>query len=185
GTFGSKPANWLDRSHVRARYLALPDANPFLGTNLESWNNDVDGFVVLQSAAPDPFPVSVARVRGNGTLEIDERPARAQALVMNTSGSQIRLDGNVVARRPNGLVLYRIPANAHVQWLARGLAPDHWIGRRLTYTVWPRRSGTYLVELALAPKMASRLVEVSAGTAKVRIVRLTAHAHVHVAAMGP
>src|SRR5262249_21957641 len=103
----------------------------------------------------------------------------------NTSGSQIRLDGNVVARRPNGLVLYRIPANAHVQWLARGLAPDHWIGRRLTYTVWPRRSGPYLVELALAPKMASRLGEVSAGTAKVRIVRLTAHAHVHVAAMGP
>jgi hypothetical protein len=184
-TFGSKPANWLDRSHVRARYLALPDANPFLGTNLESWNHDVDGLVVLQSAAPDPFAVSVARVRGDGTLEIDERPTRAQALVVNTSGSQIGLDGNVVARRRNGLVLYRIPASAHVQWLARGLAPDHWIGRRLTYTVWPRRPGTYMVELGLAPKLAPRLVEVSAGTATVRTVRVTSSARVRLTAMGP
>jgi hypothetical protein len=184
-TFGTKPANWLDRSNVPARYLALPDANPFLGTNLESWNRDVDGFVVLQSAAPDPFPVSVARVLNDGTLEIDERAARAQALVVNTSGSQIGLDGNVVQRRRNGLVLYRIPADAHVHWLARGLAPDHWIGRRLTYTAWPRRPGTYMVELGLAPKSTPRIVEVSAGTATVHRVRVTSSAHVRLTAMGP
>jgi Dolichyl-phosphate-mannose-protein mannosyltransferase len=184
-TFGTKPADWLDRSHVRARYLALPDANPFLGTNLESWNRDVDGFVVLQSPAPDPFPVSVARVRDDGTLEIDERPVHEQVLVVNTSGSQIGLDGNVIERRRNGLVVYRVPASAQVHWLARGLAPDHWIGRRLTYTVWPRRPGTYLVELGLAPKLAPRLVEVSAGSATVHTVRVTSTANVRLTAMGP
>src|SRR2546421_698877 len=47
--FAAAPPNWLDRSGVRARYLVLPDANPFLGTSLESWNRDVGGVVVLQA----------------------------------------------------------------------------------------------------------------------------------------
>src|SRR5205085_11167433 len=102
-TFGSSPPNWLDRADMHARYMSLPDANPFLGTSLESWNRDVDGFVVLQSAAPDPFPVSVARVRDDGTLEIDGRAARAQTIVVNTSGSHIGLDGDVIARPRSGL----------------------------------------------------------------------------------
>ena len=184
-TFGSSPANWLDRSHVRARYLALPDANPFLGTDLESWNRDVTGVAVLQTAAPDPFPVAVARVRNDGTLELDGRPARAQTLVVNTFGSQIGLDGTVIARPRNGLVAYRIPADAHVRWLARGLAPDNWIGRRLTYSVWPRRAGTYMVELALSPKMPPRAVEASAGTPDVRTVTVKPAAPVRITMSGP
>jgi hypothetical protein len=35
--FGSSPPDWLDRSDLGpARYVALPNADPFLGTHLES-----------------------------------------------------------------------------------------------------------------------------------------------------
>jgi hypothetical protein len=170
-TFGSTPPDWLDRSGVHARYLVLPDANPFLGSNLESWNRSVGGVVVLQTAAPDPFAVSVARVRKDGTLEIDGRPAAAQSLVVNTFGSQIGLDGTVAARPRDGLLLYRIPADAHVHWLARGLAPDGWTGPKFTYEVWPQRAERYELELAVPRGTAARNVEISARTGHVR--RLT------------
>ncbi|TMK65752.1 MAG: hypothetical protein E6G60_04455, partial [Actinobacteria bacterium] len=183
-TFGATPPNWLDRSGVRARYLVLPDANPFLGSSLESWNRDVGGVVVLQAAAPDPYPVSVARVRPDGTLEIDGRPAAAQALVVNTFGSQIGLDGTVIARPRDGLVAYRIPGGAHVHWLARGLAADNWTGRRLTYTVWPRHSGAYHLELAVSRSTAARTVEIAAGTSHVQTVTVAVGAPLRVTIAG-
>jgi hypothetical protein len=184
-TFGATPPNWLDRSGVRARYLVLPDANPFLGTSLESWNRNVQGLVVLHAAAPDPFPVAVARVRADGTLEIEGRRASAQALVVNTFGSQIGLDGSVIARPRDGLVVYRIPAGAHVRWLARGLAPDEWTGRRFTYTVWPRRSGTYHIELAVSHGTPQRAVEIAAGTRLVRKLTVAPGSPVRISISGP
>lgn len=183
--FGATPPNWLDRSGVRARYLVLPDANQFLGSNLESWNRDVDGVVVLQAAAPDPFPVSVARVRDSGALEIDGRPAAAQSLVVNTFGSQLGLNGTVVARPRDGLVVYRIAAGAHVRWLARGLGADGWTGHRFTYTVWPRRPGTYHVELAVPRGTAARTVEIAAGTPHVRTVEVAPGTPVRLSIAGP
>jgi hypothetical protein len=185
-TFGATPADWLDRSNVGpARYFVLPDANSFLGSNLESWNRDVRGLVVLQAPAPDPFPTSVARVRADGTLEIDERPTQAQTLVVNTFGSQIGVDGRVVARPRDGLVVYRIPAGAHVHWLARGLAPDKWTGRRLTYTVWPVHPGTYHLKLAVSRSTPARTVEIAAGTPAVRTVTVAPGAPVRVSISGP
>jgi hypothetical protein len=138
-TFGSTPPDWLDRSHLGpARYLALPLANPLLGTYLESWNRSLRGVDVLGSAAPDPLPLLVAHVQPDGLLLIDDKPARAQTLVVNVAGSAIGLDGNVVARPRDGLVAYRIPARAHVHWLAVGLAPDGWTGTHFRYRAWHR-----------------------------------------------
>jgi hypothetical protein len=185
-TFGATPPNWLDRSGLgQATYLALPDANPFLGSSLESWNRSVRRLAVLEAPAPDPFPRSVARVRPDGTLELDGRAARAQLLVVNTFGSQIGLDGRVVARPRDGLVAYRIPARAQVHWLARGLAPDGWIGRRLTYRAWPAHTGTYRVELRLPSRFTARAVEVQAGTPHVRAVMIRPGRRQWLAADGP
>ena len=170
-TFGSSPPDWLDRSGLGpATYLVLPDANAFLGSNLESWNRNVSRLAVLQAPAPDPFPRLVARVRTDGTLDLGGRIAGSQLLVLNTFGSQIGLDGRIVARPRPGLAAYRIHAGAHVRWLARGLAPDRWIGRRLAYRAWPVRPGTYRVVLAVPRGDGPRPVEVQAGTAAVRTV---------------
>ena len=147
-TFGSKQPDWLDRSHLGpARYLALPLANPLLGTYLESWNRSLRGVDVLGSAAPDPLPVQVAHVQPDGALLIDDKPAKAQTLVVNVAGSAIGLDGRVVARPRDGLVVYRIPAGAHVRWLAVGLAPDGWTGTHFRYRAWHRGGGVYRLVL--------------------------------------
>jgi len=185
-TFGASPPNWLDRSGLGpANYVVLPDANAFLGSSLESWNRDVRGLVVLQAPVPDPFPRSVARVRSDGTLEIDGRPAQAQLLVANTFGSQIGLGGRVVARPRDGLVAYRIPAGAHVHWLARGLAPDGWTGRRLTYRAWPSRTGTYELKVAVSRTTGPRKVEITAGTSAVRMLTIRPGRPVQLSISGP
>ena len=166
-TFGASPPDWLDRSDLGpARYLALPQANTFLATSLESWNRDLRGVVVLGTSAPDPFPSSVARVAADGTLEIDGKPAAAQTLVANVSGSAIDLGGRIVARPREGLVAYRISAGAHVHWLARGLAPDGWTGTRLRYQAWPVRPGRY--ELTLAAPRGTRTIELGGRRLEVR-----------------
>jgi hypothetical protein len=147
-TFGSATPDWLDRSSLGpARYLALPLANPLLGTYLESWNRSLQGVDVLGSAAPDPLPLQVAHVQQDGALLIDDKPARAQTLVVNVAGSAIGLEGRVVAHPRDGLVVYRIPAGAHVRWLAVGLAPDGWTGTHFRYRAWHRRPGVYRLVL--------------------------------------
>ena len=163
--FGTATPDWLDRSDLGPlRYLALPNANPFLGTYLESWNRDVRGVVILRTPAPDPFPSSTARVTADGTLEIDGAPASAQTLIVNVSGTAIDLEGSVVARPRDGLVAYRIPAGAHVRSLAKGLAPDKWSGARLTYRVWPARSGIYDLRLSVPAGTPPRTVHVGKRT---------------------
>jgi hypothetical protein len=168
-TFGTTPRDWLDRSGLGpARYLALPNANPFLGTNLESWNRDLRGVVVLATPAPDPFPATVAHVAVDGTLEIGGHEAAAQTIVANVSGSAIGLEGDVVAHPRADLVAYRIPRGAHVRWLADGLAPDRWTANRLRYRVWPARPGRYVVTLLVPRGTPPRTVEVAGRTLVLR-----------------
>ena len=173
-TFATTPADWLDRLHARAaRQLVLPDSTGFYGTQLETWNRSVNGLVVLQTPAPDAFARSVARVRPDGTLEIDGRPARRQLLVVNDSGSQLGLEGTIVARPRPELVAYRIPGAAHVRWLAAGVFPDRWSGAHVRYQVWParRRShGRYTVVLALPRGYAARAVSASVAGQVRRVV---------------
>jgi hypothetical protein len=167
--FGASPPDWLDRSNLGAtRYLALPNSNPFLGTHLESWNRDLRGVVVLATPPPDPFPSSVARVARDGTLQISGKPAAAQTLVVNVSGSAIDLEGRVVARPRDGLVAYRIPAGAHVHSLARGLMADGWTGANLRYQAWPIRPGRYELVLSVPAGTPPRTVKVGERTFRVR-----------------
>ncbi len=167
--FGAPQLDWLDRSDLGpARYLALSNADPFLGTNLESWNRDLRGVVELGTSAPDPFPTSVARVAADGTLEIGGRIATAQTLIVNVSGSAIDLEGQVVARPRDGLVAYRIPAGAHVRTLARGLSPDGWTGTRLRYQTWPVGPGRYELTISVPAGTPPRTVSVDGRTIKFR-----------------
>lgn len=162
-TFGSAPPNWLDRLHLGpGHYLALPRANPLLGTYLESWNRTVRDVIVLGSAAPETLPLRVARVAPDGSLEIAGRRTAEHVFVVNVSGSAIGLDGRVVARPRDGLVAYRVPAGAHVRWLATGLAPDGWTGTSLRYRTWPARPGVYELKLYVPDGTAPR--KVMAGT---------------------
>jgi len=155
-TFNAQPADWLDRSHLgAATYLVLPGADYFVGTSLESWNRDVHHVAVLQAQPPDPFPSTVARVERNGRLELG---ASTRVLVVNVSGSSLGLDGQVVARPRAGLVAYRLPAHAHVRWLADGLAPDRWTGSKLRYQAWPVRPGRYELTLSVPKDMEARRV---------------------------
>jgi hypothetical protein len=166
--FGAPQLDWLDSSDLGpARYLALSNADPFLGTNLESWNRDLRGVVVLGTSPPDPFPTSVARVASDGTLEIGGRRASAQTLIVNVSGSAIDLEGKVVARPRDGLVAYRIPAGARVRTLARGLAPDGWTGTRLRYQAWPVAPGRYELMLSVPDGTPPRTVSVDRRTIKI------------------
>jgi hypothetical protein len=169
-TFGSATPDWLDRSNLGpARYLALPLANPLLGTYLESWNRSLRGVDVLGSAAPDPLPVQVAHVQQDGSLLIDDKPARAQTLVVNVAGSAIGLEGRVVARPRDGLVVYRIPAGAHVRWLAVGLAPDGWTGTHFRYGAWHRRPGVYRLVLYVPKGTPARKIMIGKRKLVVRV----------------
>ena len=175
-TFGSDPQDWLDRSGLGpARYLSLPKSNDFLGTQVETWNRDLQGIVVLAKPAPDPYPVEAAHVAPDGTLVIAGRPTQSQVLVVNVNGSAIDLEGRVVARPREGLVAYRIPANAHVRSLARGLSPDGWAGKQLQYEVWPRQAGRYELTLALPDGAVARKATLIAGDRKRTVVLRAAH----------
>jgi len=171
-TYGSTPMDWLDVSGLGpARHLALPQSNIFARASLESWNRDITGVVVLATAAPDRLPEAVARVRTDGTLEIDGRTAAAQTLVVNIAGSSIDLEGKIVARPRRDLVAYRIPAGAHVRSLTWGLAPDRWMGTELRFRVWPGQvssHGRYQLTLALPKDKLPRKGEIRLGGRLVR-----------------
>ena len=175
-TFGSDPQDWLDRSGLGpARYLSLPKSNDFLGTQVESWNRNLQGIVVLGKPATDPYPVEVAHVAPDGTLVIAGKPTRSEVFVVNVNGSAIDLEGRVVARPRDDLLAYRVPANAHVRSLARGLSPDGWAGKQLDYRVWPRQAGRYELTLSLPKGSLPRKVTLTAGGEKRTVVLRAAH----------
>jgi hypothetical protein len=165
-TFNASPPDWLDRSGLGpATYLVLPQSDYFLGTNLESWNREVKHVALLQAQAPDPFPASMASVERDGRLVLGHE---THTLVVNVAGSAIGLDGRIVARPIHGLVAYRIPPNAHVHWLADGLAPDRWTSTRLRYQAWPVQSGRYELTIAVPRGEKLRNVRVAGKTITVR-----------------
>jgi hypothetical protein len=180
-TFSTDPPDWLDRSGLGpARYLTLPRSNDFLGTQLESWNRDLRGVILLGKPAFDPYAVQVAHIAPDGRLVIAGRPTRSELLVVNVDGSAIELEGRIVARPRQGLVAYHVPAGAHVRSLARGLSPDGWTGTLLDYQVWPRRAGRYELTLTLPPGAPARKAMLSSGRAK-RTVTLHASRRIHLA----
>jgi hypothetical protein len=170
-TFSADPPNWLDRSGLGpARYLSLPRSNDFLGTQLESWNRSLRGVILLGKPAGDPYKVETAHITPDGTLLVDGRTTRREVLVVNVDGSAIQLQGRIVVRPRPGLVVYRVPAGAHVRSLAKGLSPDGWTGTELDYEVWPHRAGRYEVTLTLPPGSPERRATLTTGGEKRSIV---------------
>ena len=170
-TFSADPPNWLDRSGLGpARYLSLPRSNDFLGTQLESWNRSLRGVILLGKPAGDPYKVETAHITPDGTLLVDGHTTRREVLVVNVDGSAIQLQGRVVVRPRPGLVVYRVPAGAHVRSLAKGLSPDGWTGTELDYEVWPHRAGRYEVTLTLPPGSPERRATLTTGGEKRSIV---------------
>jgi hypothetical protein len=164
--FNAPTPDWLDRSDLgAATYLVLPQSDYFIGTSLESWNRDIRHVAVLDTQPPDPFPSTVARIERNGRLELGRE---ARTLVVNTAGSAIGLDGRIAARPRTGLVAYRLPRDAHVHWLASGLAPDHWTGTRMRYQAWPVRAGRYELTLSVPQGTPPRNVLVAGRSLTVR-----------------
>src|SRR6266516_3043375 len=171
-TFGADPQDWLDRSGLGpARYLSLPKSNDFFGTQVESWNRDLQGIVVLGKPATDPYPVEAAHVATDGRLVIDGRPTRSEVLVVNVNGSAIDLEGRVVASPREDIVAYRVPADAHVRSLAQGLSPDGWARERLEYRVWPQGAGRYELTLSLPKGTPPRKATLTAGGEKRTVTR--------------
>jgi hypothetical protein len=163
--FGGRPLDWLDRSPLGpATYLVLPYGNSFLGSNLESWNRDVHAVAVLDTQPPDPYPSSTAHIARDGTLHFDG----PRTVVANVSGTQIDVEGKILARPRPGLIVFRIPAGGHVLSLARGLAPDGFTGTKLRYQTWPVRPGRYDVTLGVPKGMPARRVEVGERTLTIR-----------------
>jgi hypothetical protein len=182
-TFGSKHMDWLDRSGLGpARQLALPNSNIFARASLETWNRTFSGVVVLATAAPDRLPEAVARIRPDGTLEIDGVVARAQTLVANIAGTSIDVEGKVVARPRTDLVAYRIPNGAHVRSLTWGMAPDRWMGTQLRFRAWPgvgSARGRYEVTLALPKDKLPRKGELTLGGRPLRKLHFVPGQTVH------
>jgi hypothetical protein len=156
--------DWIDRGGLgRADYLALPGGSPHFGWMLEAWNRDVDRTIRLgvRDTPTDPFAASRATIAPDGVLLVDGRPAAAGLLVVNDFGTQIDLEGTVVARPRRGLTELRVPAAPHVRWIATGLYGDGWSSGNLSYRVWPERvgaAGVYEVGLALPRGYPARTV---------------------------
>ena len=162
--WSASPSDWVDQGGLgRADYLALPGGSPHFGWMLEAWNRDVDRTIRLgiKDTPTDVFPASRATVAPDGVLLVDGRPAGAGLLVVNDFGTQIDLEGTVVARPRPGLTELRVPAAPHVRWIATGLYGDGWSSGNLSYRVWPQRvgaDGVYEVGLALPNGYATRTV---------------------------
>jgi hypothetical protein len=175
-TFSTDPPNWLDRSGLGpASYLTLPRSNDFLGTQLESWNRNLRGVILLGKPASDPYAVQVAHIAPDGTLLVAGNPTRKEVLVVNVDGSAIDLEGRIVARPRPGIVAYRVPAGAHVRSLARGLSPDGWTGTRLDYEVWPRHAGRYELTLTLPSGSTPRKATLSTDATKRTVTLRASH----------
>lgn len=171
------PPDWLDRSAFgRADFLQLPGGSGHYGWLLETWNRDFGRAAQLGLRTYDGFATTTAKVDPRGRLLIDGRPPKAGVLVVNNVGTQLALEGIVVARPLPGLVAVRHPAAPRVRLLAVGLMHDGWAEATVRVRAWPRRAGNgaYRVRLQLPRRFGPRRVVLSVtGSPK------------HVVTMGP
>ena len=183
--------DWVDQGGLgRADYLALPGGSPHFGWMLEAWNRDVDRTIRLgvMDTPTDPFAASRAMVAPDGVLLVDGSPASAGLLVVNDFGTQIELEGTVVARPRPGLTELRVPAAPHVRWIATGLYGDGWSSGNLSYRVWPERvgaTGVYEVGLALPSGYPARTVTLTVEGVERRTLTLRPGTSVHLELPAP
>lgn len=191
GAWAGTPPNWVDQGGLgHADFLALPGGSPHFGWMLEAWNRDVDRTIRLgvRDTRTDPFAASRATVAPDGVLLVDGRPAAAGLLVVNDFGTQIDLEGTVVARPRPGLTELRVPAAPHVRWIATGLYGDGWSSGNLSYRVWPEHvgaAGVYEVGLALPSGDPARTVTLTVEGVVRRTLTLEPGTSVHVELPAP
>ncbi|CAN5277813.1 hypothetical protein BH18ACT14_BH18ACT14_07200 [soil metagenome] len=189
--WSASPSDWVDQGGLgRADYLALPGGSPHFGWMLEAWNRDVDRTIRLgiKDTPTDVFPASRATVAPDGVLLVDGQPAGAGLLVVNDFGTQIDLEGTVVARPRPGLTELRVPAAPHVRWIATGLYSDGWSSGNLSYRVWPesvRADGVYEVGLALPSDYPARTVTLTVEGVGRRTMTLKPGTSVHLELPAP
>jgi len=170
--------DWLDELRVgRADFLGLPGGSPHFAWTFEAWNRNAGRPVWLGVEPPrtDTFARSAADVDADGTLLVDGRPAPAGLFVVNDFGTQLDLEGELVARPRPGLTLLRVPAAPHVASMARGLYHDGWSSGNLSYQVWPEQTaggGAYELLLGLPSGLPARDVELTVAGEPTRTVRL-------------
>jgi hypothetical protein len=189
--WSASPSDWVDQGGLgHADYLALPGGSPHFGWMLEVWNRDVDRTIRLgiKDTPTDVFPASRATVAPDGVLLVDGRPAGAGLLVVNDFGTQIDLEGTVVARPRPGITELRVPAAPHVRWIATGLYGDGWSSGNLSYRVWPERvgaDGVYEVGLALPSGYVKRTVTLTVEGVGRRTLTLKPGTSVHLELPAP
>jgi hypothetical protein len=147
------PPDWLDRSGFgRADYLQLPGGSAHYGFVLETWNRSFGRAIELGFRNHDGFASSTAKIDPEGHLLVDGRPPSARVFVLNDFGTQLDLEGTVLARPRDGLSAVRVSGAPRVRSLALGLTFDRWAAALVRYQVWPRppvREGVYRLTLEL------------------------------------
>jgi hypothetical protein len=174
--WAASPPDWIDATGLgRANFLVLPFDPPYFAWTNEAWNRDFGRPIRMDVEDPrtDPFAASHASVRADGVLLVDGKPAPAGLLVVNDFGSQLDLDGRVVAHPRPGLRELRVPAAPRVRSFAEGLYHDGWGAPRITYTVWPGSvpGGHYELGLALPADSQPREFSIRVGD-EGRVLRL-------------
>lgn len=172
---GPEP-DWLERSGIaQADVLALPGGSLHSGWVLESWNRNVGRTLHLGDVPHDQLPYTEVGIRADGTVvTVAGEPIRSRHLVVNDAGTQVGLDGRLVARPRPGLSLYRTDGALRLRSYAEGLYRDGWARSVAGYRVWPSGSsrGAYHVTLSLPEGRLPRLVELEAGPVRRRATLL-------------
>ena len=164
--------DWLERTGIAtADVLALPGGSLHSGWVLESWNRNVGRTLHLGDVPHDQLPYTEVGLNADGTVvTVAGEPVRSGYLVVNDAGTQIELDGRLLARPRDGLSLYRTIGPLRLKTYAEGLDRDGWIRSVASYRVWPTATtrGFYRAELSLPSGRRARVVEVEAGPVRRR-----------------
>jgi hypothetical protein len=114
----------------------------------------------------DGYATRHARIDRSGRLLVDGRPERAGTLVVNDYDTALEIEGRAVASPVYGLTAYRVPAGAHVRWMAVGIGPDRWAEAVVHVRAWPANRGTFRVVLSLPTSLGARNVSLTSGRAR-------------------
>jgi hypothetical protein len=160
---GPQP-DWLERSGIeKADVLQLPGGSLHSGWVLESWNRNV-GRTFHLDVPPDQLPYTPVGLNPDGTVTTGAgEPIRSRYLIVDESGTQIKLAGTRVRRVREGLSLYRTDGPLRLRSFATGVHPDRWIQSVASYAVFGRGRGHYRVALTLPEGWQARQVELEAG----------------------
>jgi len=144
--------DWIDQRVGRDGDVAFvfsgrnPHDQPLTLWENEFFNRSVGTVYDLRQPSMGELPEHRVTQRADGVLLDRGRPVRHPYVLTDTS---VPLAGTVVARdEPKGIVLYRTGGLVRIGYRVRGLYPDTWSGRRVSYTRLRCTGGTVTAVLA-------------------------------------